>query len=149
MEVGYASGAFDMFHIGHLNLLRRARLLCDFLLVGVVTDEVYIQMRGRPPIIPFHERLAIVRHVRFVDAAIGDGCLDKRDTWELHRFDFLIKGDDWMDNPKAPLLMGRLAEVGVGVRFLPYTAHTSSTRLRFVLERIEAERMRGAEGSRE
>lgn len=149
MEVGYASGAFDMFHIGHLNLLRRARLLCDFLLVGVVTDDVYIAMRGRPPIIPFQERLAIVRHVRFVDAAIGDDFIDKRDTWELHRFDFLIKGDDWLDNPKAPQLMGRLADVGVGVRFLPYTTHTSSTRLRSVLERIERERMQGVEGARE
>lgn len=148
MHVGYASGAFDMFHIGHLNLLRRARMLCDFLLVGVVTDEVYAEMRGVPPIIPFEERLEIVRHVRFVDCAIGEGSVDRRKSWELHRFDSLIKGDDWLANPGAAALTGRLAEVSVPVQFVPYTRHTSSSRLRDVVKKLEAERAAGTSGER-
>lgn len=136
MIFGYASGAFDTFHIGHLNLLRRASFLCDYLLVGVVTDDAYEQMRGQPPIVPFAERLEIVRYVRFVDAAVGDPYTDKRLTWELYRFDVLIKGDDWKDNPKAEALLGRLAEVGVGVEFVPYTRQTSSTRLRHLIGQL-------------
>jgi glycerol-3-phosphate cytidylyltransferase len=144
--VGYASGAFDMFHFGHLNLLRRARMLCDFLLVGVVTDEVYEQMRGVAPIIPFAERLTIVRNVRFVDCAIGEDTSDRRKSWELHRFDSLIKGDDWREKPGSAQLLGRLAEVGIPVQFVAYTQHTSSSRLRGVVERLEAERSAGAAG---
>lgn len=137
MQIGYASGAFDMFHIGHLNLLRRAKMLCDQLIVGVILDETYREVRGRPPIVPFEERLAIVRHIRFVDAAVGDPFPDKYDTWRQHRFDFIIKGDDWVDKPGADSLLGALQQHGVGIEYVPYTQHTSSSRLREMIAELE------------
>lgn len=130
MIIGYASGAFDMFHIGHLNLLRRASLMCDYLLVGVVLDETYAEVRGKPPMVPFDERLAIVRSIKFVDAAVGDPYHNKLKTWHMYRFDVLIKGDDWKESPKAESMMGALQERGIPVAFVPYTQHTSSSRLR-------------------
>lgn len=137
MVIGYASGAFDMFHIGHLNLLRRASLMCDYLLVGVILDETYTEVRGKPPMVPFEERLAIVRSIKFVDAAVGDPFHDKMKTWAMYRFDVLIKGDDWKDTPKAAGLLGALQEHGIPVAFVPYTQHTSSTRLRQRIAELE------------
>jgi glycerol-3-phosphate cytidylyltransferase len=137
VRIGYASGVFDTFHIGHLNLLRRASLLCDFLLVGVGTDDVVVANKGRPPLIPFEERLAIVRSVRYVDAAVGDPYRDRLDSWLIYRFDVLIKGDDWKSDPAADQLIGGLRQAGVPVEFLPYTVQTSSSRLRELVATLQ------------
>ena len=137
MQIGYASGAFDMFHIGHLNLLRRAKMLCDHLIVGVITDEAYLSVRDRHPFVPFEERLAIVRHLRFVDAAVGDPFEDKYDSWKLLRFDFIVKGDDWLQKPEAEALLGALEKHGVGIQYVPYTQHTSSSQLRKMIAELE------------
>ncbi|MBB0244434.1 adenylyltransferase/cytidyltransferase family protein [Streptomyces alkaliphilus] len=134
--VGYASGVFDLFHIGHLNILRHAGSRCDYLVAGVVTDEAAEQMKGRPPVVPLVERLEIVRSVRHVDAAFVDTSADKRLAWHQVRFDVLFKGDDWRGTPKGDRLEAEMAEVGVEVVYLPYTVHTSSTHLRAALDAL-------------
>lgn len=125
-----------MFHIGHLNILKNARPHCDVLVVGVVTDEALEAMKGRPPIIPLEERMAIVEAVSLVDAVVVDTSADKLQVWERVHFDVLFKGDDWKGTPKGRRLERDLANVGARVHYFPYTASTSSTKLREALERI-------------
>ncbi|GLZ04915.1 cytidyltransferase [Actinomadura sp. NBRC 104412] len=127
---GYVPGAFDMFHIGHLNILRRARLECDHLIAGVVTDEVLERVKGRPPIVPLAERLAIVGSMACVDEVVTDVSSDKVVMWERLRFDVLFKGDDWKGTEKGDRLEADLGARGVRVVYFPYTVHTSSTALR-------------------
>lgn len=135
-RTGYVPGVYDMFHIGHLNVLRNARLLCDRLVAGVVSDEMAALAKGRRPVIPLVERLEIVRSVRYVDEVYAEAVPDKLDVWDELRFDVLIKGDDWRGTPKGDALERKMASVGVEVAYLPYTAHTSSTLLRRVLEEL-------------
>ncbi|MQA07256.1 MAG: adenylyltransferase/cytidyltransferase family protein [Pseudonocardiaceae bacterium] len=128
--VGYAPGAYDMFHIGHLNILRRASLECDRLIAGVVTDDVVCKAKSKAPIVPFDERLEIVRSVRYVHEAVPDWTVDKFEMWECLNFDVLFKGDDWRGTERGKRLETRLAAVGAKVVYFPYTIHTSSTALR-------------------
>lgn len=127
---GYVPGGFDLFHIGHLNILRAARERCDHLIVGVATDEALIAMKGRPPVIPFAERLEIVASLRIVDEAVADHAQDKRLAHRNHPFDVLFKGSDWQNTVKGVLLEQEMAEVGAEVVYFPYTERTSSTMLR-------------------
>ncbi|WP_433333643.1 adenylyltransferase/cytidyltransferase family protein [Spirillospora sp. CA-294931] len=128
--VGYVPGAYDMFHIGHLNILKRARRQCDHLIAGVVTDEVLEKAKGRAPIVPLAERLEIVGGMACVDEVVTDVSSDKRVMWERLGFDVLFKGDDWKGTPKGDRLERDLGAVGVRVVYFPYTVHTSSTVLR-------------------
>lgn len=137
--VGYAPGAYDLFHIGHLNILKRASEHCDRLIAGVVSDEMLLRTKGRLPVIPLAERLEIVRAVRHVDAVHAEVVPDKLETWREVRFDVLFKGDDWRGTPKGEKLERDFAAVGVEVRYFPYTMHTSSTLLRKALAAIDAE----------
>lgn len=127
---GYVPGGFDMFHQGHLNILRAARERCDRLVVGVVTDEALTRMKGRPPVIPLKERCDLISSLRFVDAVVVDLDQDKRLAWRLQPFDILFKGDDWKGTDKGARLEAEMAEVGAQVVYLPYTPSTSSTALR-------------------
>jgi glycerol-3-phosphate cytidylyltransferase len=128
--VGYVPGGFDMLHIGHLNVLRAARERCDRLVVGVAVDESLLAMKGRPPVIPHHERMELVASLRFVDDVVSDFSQDKRVAWNAHPFDLLFKGDDWQGTAKGEQLEAEMAQVGARVVYLPYTASTSSTMLR-------------------
>ncbi|MGW0393608.1 adenylyltransferase/cytidyltransferase family protein [Streptomyces sp. NPDC003042] len=133
-RVGYAPGAYDLFHIGHLNILRHARSQCDYLVAGVVSDEMAELAKGRRPMIPLVERLEIVRSVKYVDAAFVETVPDKVETWKQVRFDVIFKGDDWRGTPKGKRLEQDFAEHGVDVVYFPYTVHTSSTQLRRALD---------------
>lgn len=130
---GYASGVFDMFHIGHLNLLRRARQRCSTLVVGVASDEYVADLKGERPVIPLEERVAIVEELRIVDEVIVDHSEDKTLAWRHRPFDAIFKGDDWQGTPKGFRLEAQMAELGVDVVYFPYTGHTSSTQLRAYL----------------
>jgi glycerol-3-phosphate cytidylyltransferase len=136
LRVGYAAGAFDLFHVGHLNILRQAREHCDYLIAGVVSDEMLIINKGRPPLVPLAERLEIVRHIRFVDEAVAETLPDKLDTWRMIGFDVFFKGDDWRGTTLGTRLEHEFADVGVEVVYFPYTVHTSSTALRRALETL-------------
>lgn len=128
--VGYAPGAYDLFHVGHLNLLRRASLSCDYLIAGVVCDEVALQQKGRWPVVPEDERLAVVAAMDFVDEAVMELTTDKLLTWRAVRFDVVFKGNDWRGSVKWTALEAAFADRGVRVHYLPYTEHTSTTKLR-------------------
>ncbi len=128
--VGYAPGVYDMFHIGHLNILRRAKLECHYLIAGVVTDDAAEAAKGRRPVVPLSERLEIVQSIRFVDEAVADDFVDKFAMWEQLKFDVIFKGDDWRGTDKGDRMESAFADVGVRVSYFPYTAHTSSTLLR-------------------
>ncbi len=128
--IGYAPGVFDLFHVGHLNLLRRARLACDHLIAGVVSDEVAMAQKGKRPVVPEAERLEIVSAVRCVDEVYLEPTTDKLATWDVVRFTVIFKGDDWVGSPKWIRLGEEFAARGVDLVFLPYTDHLSSTLLR-------------------
>ena len=130
IRIGYAPGAFDLFHIGHLNLLRRAKERCDFLIAGVVADEVLIQHKKVTPVIPVAERLEIVRNVKFVDMALAAMINDKTEIWRELRFNVLFKGNDWQGTEKGNRLEREFAALGVDVVYFPYTQATSSSALR-------------------
>lgn len=136
MIVGYVSGVFDLFHVGHLNVIMQARAKCDRLIVGAVTDEVVTEIKGRPPVITLEERMAILRSLRDVDEVIADVHRDKFDTWQDLHYDVIFKGDDWQNTPKGDKLEADLAAVGARVVYFPYTRHTSSTLLRQVLTQL-------------
>ncbi len=137
MRIGYAPGAYDLFHVGHLNLLRQARAHCDHLIAGVVADDVLEVTKGRRPVIPLAERMEIVRHVDYVDAVVAETQPDKLRTWQHVGFDVIFKGDDWRGTPKGDRLERDFAAVGVDVVYFPYTVHTSSTALRRALAVLE------------
>lgn len=134
--VGYTTGIFDLFHIGHVNLLRRAKAECDRLIVGVTTDDLCFELKGRRPVIPFEERLAIVGEMQCVDAVHAETVDDKFEAWARLRFDVIFKGDDWKGSAKWLAYEKRFRVVGVKVHYFPYTQHTSSTLLKSVLTKI-------------
>ena len=131
--VGYAPGAYDLFHVGHLNILKHARSRCDHLIAGVISDEMYRLVRGTDPFVPLAERIEIVRHVAFVDEVHEETVPDKVDTWRLLGFHRIFKGDDWRGTPRGKKLESDFARVGVEVVYFPYTVHTSSSMLREAL----------------
>ena len=132
---GYVSGVFDMFHVGHLNIVQGARRQCDYLIAGVVTDDVVMRAKGKAPIVPLEERMAIVAALRGVDEVVIDRHVDKFETWRELRYDVIFKGYDWRGTPKGDLLEAELADVGARIEYLPYTRHTSSTKLRELVDR--------------
>jgi glycerol-3-phosphate cytidylyltransferase len=132
-RIGYAPGVYDLFHVGHLNILRNSRLACDYLIAGVGSDDRTWRAKGRGPVIPLAERLEIVASIRYVDEAVVEDLPTKLQMWERLRFDVIIKGDDWRGTDKGDRLERDFAPVGVEVFYLPYTVHTSSTILRQAL----------------
>lgn len=137
--VGYAPGAYDLFHVGHLNILRLAKEHCDYLIAGVVSDEMCEFAKGKLPVIPLAERLEIVRSISLVDEVFAEMQPDKVETWRTLQFDVLFKGDDWRGTPKGDRLERSFAAVGVEIVYFPYTVQTSSTALRRALAVINGE----------
>jgi glycerol-3-phosphate cytidylyltransferase len=137
-KIGYAAGAFDMFHVGHLNILKHAKAECDYLIAGVVSDEMLQLTKGITPVIPLAERLEIVSHISYVDEARAESLPNKIDTWRDVGFDVFFKGDDWRGTEQGLRLEREFAAVGVEVVYFPYTMHTSSTQLRRALDAITA-----------
>ncbi|MFI3300625.1 MAG: adenylyltransferase/cytidyltransferase family protein [Candidatus Gastranaerophilales bacterium] len=126
MQIGYTSGVYDLFHIGHLNLLKNAKGLCDKLIVGVTIDKL-VEYKNKRSVIPFEERIEIVRSIKCVDAAIPQEELDKFKMWEKLHFDILFVGDDWFSHPSWQEMEEKFKKVGVRVVYFPYTKTTSST----------------------
>ena len=132
--LGYAPGVFDLFHVGHLNILRRAREHCDRLVAGVCSDDLVQRLKGRPPAVPLAERLEIVGSIRYVDETFVATVDDKLAIWKDVGFDVIFKGDDWLGTGLWDSLGAEFAKLGVRVVFFPYTAHTSSTLVRRALD---------------
>jgi glycerol-3-phosphate cytidylyltransferase len=137
--IGYAPGAYDLFHIGHLNILKHAAAHCDRLVAGVVSDEMLLLSKGRVPVVPLAERMEIVRSLSMVDDVHAEVVPEKLDTWRAVGFDVIFKGDDWRGTEKGRRLEEDFATVGVEVCYFPYTMHTSSTLLRRALAAIDGQ----------
>lgn len=137
MIIGYTSGVFDLFHVGHLRILRNARGMCDKLIVGVTTDELVAYKKKRA-VIPFDERLEIVRSIEYVDSVVAQENMDKFAMWEKLKFDVLFVGDDWQKTEKWDDYEKQFAEVGVRIVYFPYTKGTSSTMINEVLDRLRS-----------
>lgn len=135
-KVGYTTGVFDMFHIGHLNILRNAKEQCEYLIVGVSTDELVESYKHKTPIIPFEERIAIVNGIRYVDKVVPQTSMDKFAAWEKLHFEAVFHGDDWKGSAMYNEVEEKLKAVGVDLVFLPHTAGTSSTMLKDVLQKF-------------
>lgn len=128
-KVGYTTGVFDMFHIGHLNVIRNAKEYCDYLIVGVSTDELVRSYKNKTPIIPYEERCAIVESIRYVDKVVPQTSMDKLSAWEDLHFDVVFHGDDWKGSNLYNEVEAKLKQVGCDMVFLPHTEGTSSTLL--------------------
>lgn len=133
--VGYTCGVYDLFHIGHLNLLKNAKGMCDKLIVGVSVDKL-VEYKHKHSVIPFEERIEIVRSIKYVDAAIPQEELDKYKMWEKLHFDILFVGDDWFKHPRWKTMEAKFKKVGVRVVYFPYTKGTSSTLLNETLLKL-------------
>jgi glycerol-3-phosphate cytidylyltransferase len=138
--VGYTAGAFDLFHIGHLNLIKRSKENCDYLIVGVTTDELIQKTKNKKSVIPFSERFEIVSSIRYVDEVVVQDDLDKVLAWKKYHYNRLFSGDDWKSNPRWIGYELELSKVGVDVVYFAYTKSTSSTILQEVLNEIYKEK---------
>ena len=137
--IGYTSGVYDLFHIGHLNLLKNAKGLCDKLIVCVTSDEL-VTYKNKKPIIPHLERMEIVRNIRQVDAVVPQNDMDKFRMWERLKFDVMFVGDDWFESEKWKELDGKFKEVGVKIIYFPYTKGVSSTLINETLNNLALRR---------
>jgi glycerol-3-phosphate cytidylyltransferase len=140
MIIGYTSGVYDLFHIGHLNVLKKAKSQCDHLIVAVTTDELSVARKAKAPVIPLAERMAIVSELRCVDQVVKQEDMNKFGAWERFGFHRMFVGDDWKGDPKWVDLEQRFAPHGVEIIYFPYTTHTSSTKLREALDVLTAVR---------
>lgn len=139
MIIGYTTGVFDLFHIGHLNMLKNAKAMCDKLIVGVTTDEL-VSYKHKKAVIPFDERIEIVRNIRFVDAVIPQESLDKFDAWKRLKFDIMFVGDDWYNTDKWKNYEEQFEQVGVRIIYFPYYKGTSSTLINETLIRLRQDK---------
>ena len=137
MIIGYTSGVYDLFHIGHLNLLKNAKGLCDKLIVGVTTDEL-VAYKNKKAVIPHSERMEIVRSIKYVDAVVPQEDMDKFKMWERLKFDIMFVGDDWFNNPKWKAIDEQFKKVGVKIIYFPYTKGTSSTLINETLKSLRS-----------
>ena len=136
MIIGYTTGVFDMFHVGHLNILRRAKERCDYLIVGVSTDELVQREKHHSPVIPLRDRMEIVRAIRYVDEVVPQTDKNKLGAWLRmeKKFNRMFVGSDWQGTPQWKRYEEEFAPYGVEIIYLPYTDGVSSTMLRQRLE---------------
>ncbi len=136
VKIGYTTGVFDLFHIGHLNILRNAKLECDHLIVGITTDELSLEEKGKMPVIPFSERMTIVESIQYVDSVVPQVNYNKIEAWNNLKFNIMFVGDDWQGTEKWNTLEEKFSGLGVKISYFPYTQHTSSSRIRKILDLI-------------
>ena len=133
--IGYTTGVYDLFHVGHLNLLRNAKSICDKLIVGVTSDEL-VKYKFKKSVIPFEERIEIIRAVKYVDLAIPQNSIDKFLAWKKLKFDILFVGDDWFEMKKWKNYEKKLKIKGAKVIYFPYTKGTSSTLINTTIQKL-------------
>lgn len=130
MTIGYTTGVFDMFHIGHLNILKRARAQCDYLIVGVSTDELVFQEKHKKPIIPFADRCAIVEAIKYVDQIVPQYDKNKFAAWQKLHFNKMFVGSDWQGTPQWQGYEQQFSDTDVEIIYLSHTDGISSSILR-------------------
>lgn len=126
-KVGYTTGVYDMFHVGHLRLIQRAKEMCEHLIVGVSTDELVQSYKGKTPIVPFEERKEIVAACRYVDEVVPQTTMDKLEAWHTLHFDVMFHGDEWKGTPLYNTYEQEFAKVGAEIVYFAHTEGISST----------------------
>ena len=139
MIIGYTTGVYDMFHIGHLNVIRRAKEQCDYLIVGVSTDELVQKDKNKTPIIPYADRAAIVAAIKYVDQVVPQPDKNKFDAWQKYHFNKMFVGSDWKGTDTWNEFEKQFEPVGVEIVYLDHTDGISSTILRERLNEEETE----------
>jgi len=129
MIIGYTAGVYDLFHIGHINILKNAKSLCDKLVVGVTVDEL-VSYKGKQAVIPFEERIEVVRSCRYVDAAVPQSDMDKLKMCKKLNANIMFVGDDWYGTDKWKAYEEEFEKEGIKIIYFPYTKSTSSTEIR-------------------
>tara|TARA_B100001113_G_scaffold352165_1_gene352881 strand:+ start:721 stop:1146 length:426 start_codon:yes stop_codon:yes gene_type:complete len=124
--VGYTTGVFDLFHIGHLKILQKAKSNCDFLIVGISNDEL-VSYKHKKAIIPFADRIEIVKNIKCVDMVVEQKSMDKMAAWKKLNFNKMFVGDDWKGTDKWLKYEKEFSKVGVEIVYFPYTKGVSST----------------------
>ena len=135
MIIGYTAGVYDLFHIGHLNLLKNAKGMCDKLIVGVTTDEL-LNYKGKQPVIPFVDRIEIVRNIKYVDAVVAQADMDKLAMCKKLKANILFVGDDWYQTEKWEKHEEEFKAAGIQIVYFPYTKGISSTQITKALKAI-------------
>lgn len=135
MIIGYTTGVFDLFHVGHVNLLQRAKSMCDKLIVGVSTDEL-VSYKHKKPVISFLERVEVVRSCKYADLVVPQYNMDKIEAFERYKFNMMFVGDDWFNTSKWAEIETSMNKRGVRLIYLPYTKTTSSTLINNTLEQL-------------
>lgn len=138
MVIGYTTGVYDLFHVGHLNLLKNAKGMCDKLIVGVTVDEL-VAYKGKKAMIPFEDRIEIVRSIKYVDAAVPQYDMDKLTACKKLGAQIMFVGDDWYGTEKWKAYEKEFTEAGIRLVYFPYTAGTSSTQIRETLNSVRGE----------
>ena len=138
MVIGYTTGVYDLFHIGHLNLLKNAKGMCDKLIVGVTVDEL-VKYKGKKALIPFEDRIEIVRSIKYVDVAVPQYNMDKLDACKKLGASILFVGDDWYGTEKWKEYEEEFQKAGIKIVYFPYTQGTSSTQIRKTLKTMRGE----------
>ena len=134
--IGYTAGVYDMFHVGHLNILRKAKELCDYLIVGVNSDEATYKYKKKYPIIPQKERMEIVEAIRYVDRVVSVDNTDKIYAFEKYKYDIIFVGNDHESEAVWHEIDIHLREYGARVLYIPYTEHISSSKLSVVISKL-------------
>lgn len=134
--IGYTTGVYDMFHIGHLNIIQRAKEQCDYLIVGVSTDELVKKEKDKAPVIPFEERRKIIESIKYVDMVVPQENKDKLAAWEKYKFDKMFVGSDWQGTPQWAKYEEQFAPLNVDIIYLPHTDGISSTELTKILKKM-------------
>jgi len=142
MIIGYTTGVFDLFHVGHVRMLKNAKSMCDRLVVGVTTDELMLEYKKKKTVIAYSERAEIVRSIREVDAVIPQTSMDKMDAWNRIKFDIMFVGDDWYQTEKWKKYEEQFKEINVRIVYFPYTQGTSSTLINQILLGLREEKIR-------
>ena len=133
--IGYTTGVFDLFHIGHLNILKNSKSMCDKLIVGVSTDDL-VAYKHKKAVIPFKERIEIVKSIKYVDEVVSQEDMNKFDAWEKLKFNVMFVGSDWKNTEKWNNYEKEFDKVNVKIIYFPYTKGTSSTILNETLKKI-------------
>lgn len=129
-KVGYTDGVYDLFHVGHLNMIQEAKKHCDYLIVGVHGDDVVEDYKHHRPIINEQDRKRILENIKGVDRVEVNRFRDKIKLWELYGFNVIFIGDDWKGTERWNKFEKELGAIGVDVVYVPYTKGISTTEIR-------------------
>lgn len=140
MTIGYTTGVYDLFHIGHLNLFKNAKGLCDKLIVGVTVDEL-VAYKGKQAMIPFEDRIELVRSCKYVDAAVPQYDMDKLMACKKLGATMLFVGDDWYGTEKWIKYEEDFNREGIKIIYFPYTKGISSTKITEALQAVRKDQL--------